>query len=78
MIGACPSLLTVPVHACGSMAPQKLLNNPEIQHRLLEEIPLLGAIPGFKAVTGRRLSNEAVSPLAVWACERRVDRSASE
>jgi hypothetical protein len=67
------------------MASQKLLNNPEIQHRLLEEMPLLGAIPGFKAVTGRRLSNEAVSPLArvclVWfarSCERRVDRSASE
>jgi hypothetical protein len=64
MIGSYPSFLTLSVHACGSMAPQKLLNNPEIQHRLLEEMPLLGAIPGFKAVTGRRLSNEAVSPLA--------------
>ncbi len=37
-----------------------LLKNAEIQHRILEEMPLLAAFDGFKQITGRRLSDEEV------------------
>jgi hypothetical protein len=39
---------------------QVVLKNVEIQHRILEEMPLLAAFDGFKQITGRRLSNEQV------------------
>ncbi|KAM3567729.1 hypothetical protein VYU27_010132 [Nannochloropsis oceanica] len=41
-----------------SKAFEKILENVEVQHRLMEEIPILGAIPGFLEVKGRRLSDE--------------------
>lgn len=39
---------------------EKILGNAEIQHRLLESIPMLQALPGFAEVKGRRLSDEEV------------------
>lgn len=39
---------------------QVLLKNVEIQHRILEEMPLLAAFDGFRQITGRRLSDEQV------------------
>jgi hypothetical protein len=39
---------------------QVLLKNVEIQHRILEEMPLLAAFDGFRQVTGRRLNDEQV------------------
>lgn len=43
-------------------AAQVLLNNAEIQHRIMEELPMLAAFDGFKQARGRRLSDEDVSP----------------
>lgn len=43
-------------------ARQVLLNNAEIQHRIMEELPMLAAFDGFKQARGRRLSDEDVSP----------------
>ena len=40
---------------------QVLLNNAEIQHRIMEELPMLAAFDGFKQARGRRLSDEDVS-----------------
>ncbi len=39
---------------------QVLLKNVEIQHKILEEMPLLAAFNGFKQARGRRLSDEDV------------------
>ena len=39
---------------------KKILGNVEIQHRVLEEMPILHAVPGFADVHGRRLSDEEV------------------
>lgn len=34
-----------------------LLDNAEIQHQVMEKLPLLAAFDGFKAITGRRLDD---------------------
>lgn len=39
---------------------QVLLKNVEIQHRILEEMPLLAAFDGFRQIMGRRLNDEQV------------------
>ena len=49
----------------GSKGFQVVLKNVEIQHRILEEMPLLAAFDGFKQITGRRLSDEQVGLNAV-------------
>jgi hypothetical protein len=40
-----------------SEAFKGLLDNAEIQHRLLETMPHLGALPGFSDIKGRRLDD---------------------
>lgn len=54
---------------------EKILGNAEIQHRMLESLPMLHAIPGFAEVKGRRLSDEEVGEwvaalllTARWMC----------
>eukprot|EP00624_Nannochloropsis_granulata_P000932 evm.model.NODE_14087_length_57995_cov_43.650368.3 len=39
---------------------QAVLDNAEIQHTILEKLPLLAAFDGFKQITGRRLDAEGV------------------
>lgn len=38
----------------------QILDNVEIQHRILENIPALQAIAGFNEIQGRRLSDQEV------------------
>ena len=39
---------------------QKIYDNVEVQHRILEANPLLGALQGFKQAKGRRLNDQQV------------------
>jgi hypothetical protein len=63
----CVSFLHVPPNSHTPSLPpsvfapnQQILDNVEVQHRLMEEMPILGAIPGFLEVKGRRLGPEEV------------------
>jgi hypothetical protein len=38
----------------------QILDNVEIQHRIVESIPALHALPGFGEIRGRRLSDQEV------------------
>lgn len=49
------------IHVYLHTPTQVIQNNVEIQHRILEEFPLLAAYDGFKQARGRRLSDEDVS-----------------
>ena len=58
---ACPSQFSPSLPP--SLRPcqnQQILDNVEVQHRLMEEMPILGAIPGFLEVKDRRLGDEQV------------------
>jgi len=53
-----PSLPSLPPSSSGFKA---ILDNSEIQHRVLEELPILGAIEGFNKIRGnRQLSDKDV------------------
>jgi len=39
---------------------QKLYENEEIMHRVLEANPLMAAVPGFKEAANRQLTGEEV------------------
>lgn len=38
---------------------QKIYDNVEIQHRILEAHPLLASLPGFQEAHGRKLTDKA-------------------
>ena len=50
----------VMISTCVCLPYQVLLKSTEVQHRILEEMPLLAAFPGFKQIMGRRLNDEQV------------------
>jgi len=60
LFSVCPSPPLPPPLPLPPCQNQQILDNVEVQHRLMEEIPILGAIPGFQEVKGRRLSDEEV------------------
>ena len=52
-------VLTLPPYLPPS--PQLILDNANVQHEIMEKLPLLAAFDGFKAITGRRLDDAGVS-----------------
>ncbi|TFJ81149.1 hypothetical protein NSK_007495 [Nannochloropsis salina CCMP1776] len=41
-----------------SKAFENILDNVEIQHRIMEGVPILGAVSGFREASGRRLNDQ--------------------
>lgn len=63
---ACMYVRKRPIHPPHPFPHQQILDNVEIQHRILESIPTLKALSGFSEAHGRKLSDQEVG--LVYVC----------